>query len=165
MDLYPMSFDKFREKFRRSKPKNPVNDEEDYATYLPSSSKTKVYNPVEKMRQYKIKKQGYEQFVDEDEDDEPVVPASYVRISKPKLIRMRKDGTVKRNAPPIPVTIVQDNRPRKIRVRADGAIKRRAPTPHKRSESDSDDLIDLQSQSSTSSSSSEDPFANWEKFD
>ena len=80
---------------------------------------------------------------------------------------MRKDGTVKRNAPPIPVTIVQDNRPRKIRLRADGTMKRRAPTPHKRSESDSDDLIDLQSQSSTSSSSSdgEDPFANWQKFD
>ena len=164
VDLYPMSFDKFREKFRRSKPKNPVNDE-DYAMYLPSSSKIKVYNPVEKMRQYKIKKQGYEQFVDEDEDDEPVVPASYVRISKPKLIRMRKDGTVKHNAPPIPVTIVQDNRPRKNRLRTDDTVKRRAPTPHKRSDSDSDDLIDLQSSTSSSSSDGENPFANWQKFD
>ena len=115
------------------------------------------------MRQYKIKRQGYEQFVDE--DDKPVVPVTYARIGKPKLIRMRKDGTVKRNAPHVPTTIVQNNRPRKIRVRADGTVKRRAPTPYKRSESDSDDLIDLQSQSSTSSSSSEDPFANWEKFD
>ena len=160
-----MSFDKFREKFRRSKSKNLVTDEEDYAPYLPSSSKTKVYNPVEKMRQYKIKRQGYEQFVDE--DDEPVVPVTYARMGKPKLIRMRKDGTVKRNAPPIPVTIVQDNIPRKIRLRANGTVKRRAPTPYKRSESDSDDLIDLQSQFSTSISSSEgeDPFANWEKFD
>ena len=117
------------------------------------------------MRQYKIKRQGYEQFVDE--DDEPVVPVTYARIGKPKLIRMRKDGTVKRNAQPIPVTIVQDNIPRKIRLQKNGTVKRRAPTSYKRSESDSDDLIDLQSQSSTSSSSSEgeDPFANWQKFD
>jgi IMP dehydrogenase/GMP reductase len=159
-ELYPMSFDKFREKFRRSKPKKPVIEEEDYVEYLPSSSKKTVYNPVEKIRQYKYKKQGYEQL--EDSEEEPV---SIVRSAKPKIIRVRQDGTVKRNAPPIPVTIVQDNRPRKIRIRADG--RRRAPTPHKRSDSDSDDLIDLQSQSSSSSSSSsdgEDPFANWKKF-
>lgn len=160
-----MSFDKFREKFRRPKLKKPVIDEEDYVAYLPSSSKAKVYNPVEKLRQYKIKKQGYEQFIDEEEEEEPVVPSRFVRTGKPKIIRIRKDGTAKRYAPPIPDTIVQDNRPRKIRVRANGTIKRRAPTPHKRSESDSDDLIDLQSQSSSSSSSSEDPFANWQKFD
>ena len=93
-----MSFDKFREKFRRTKKlKNPVIDEEDYVAYLPSSSKAKVYNPIEKVRQYKIKKQGYEQF--ENEDDEPIVSNRYVRTGKPKLIRMHADGTVKRNAP------------------------------------------------------------------
>ena len=160
-----MSFVKFREKFRRTKKlKNPVIDEEDYVAYLPSSSKAKVYNPIKKVRQYKIKKQGYQQF--ENEDDEPIVSNRYVRTGKPKLIRMHADGTVKRNAPPVPVTVVQDNRPRKVRIRADGSVKRRAPTPYKRSESDSDDLIDLQSQSSSSSSSDgEDPFANWQKFD
>lgn len=161
-----MSFDKFREKFGRSKKlKNPIIDEEDYAEYMPSSSKPKNYNPIEKVRQYKIRKQGYEQFTDED-DDEPASHGNVVRSGKPKIIRMRKNGTVKRKAPPIPVTIVQDNRPRKIRVRANGTIKRRAPSPYKRPESDSDDLIDLQSSSSSSSSSnSEDPFANWEKLD
>ena len=161
-----MSFDKFREKFGRSKKlKNPIIDEDDYAEYLPSSSKTNVYNPIEKVRQYKIRKQGYEQFTDEDNEDEPVVHANVVRSGKPKVIRVRKDGAVKRNAPSIPVTFVQDNRPRKIRLRRDGTIKRRAPSPYKRPESDSDDLIELQSSSSSSSSNSEDPFANWEKLD
>lgn len=159
-----MSFDKFRERFRRSKkPKRPVMDEEDYAAYLPSSSSKTVYNPIEKVRQYKLEKQGYKQFVDEDDDESE--PANFGRTSKPKIIRIRKDGSVKGYAPPIPT---HDNRPRKIRVRTDGTIKRRAPSPYKQPESDSDDLIDMHSQSSSSSSSSsevENPFANWQKFD
>ena len=140
-------------------------DEEDYAAYLPSSSNTTDYNPIEKFREYKIKKQGYQRFVDEDDDDESVASANVMRTSKPKLIRMRKDGSVKGYAPPIPDTHVHDNRPRKIRVRTDGI--RRAPSPYKQSESDSDDLIDMHSQASSSSSSSEatEPFANWQKFD
>ena len=140
-----MSFEKFRVKFRSLKPKKSEDD--DYVEYVPLSRKTKVYNPVEKVRQYKIKKQGYEELVDEE-------PGQYVRTGKPKIIRVRADGTIKRQAPPIPI---QNNRPR--------AEKRRAPSPpHKHSESDdSEDLIDLQSKASSSSSSSEDedPFANW----
>ena len=165
MELYPMSFDKFREKFRRDKLKNSIIEKEDYEEYLPSSSKPKVYNPIEKVRQYNIKRQGYETIIDEEAPE----PVNFIRYGKPKVVRVRANGSIKHRAPPIPVTIVQDNIPRKIRVRANGTVKRRAPTPHvehKRSESDSDDLIDLTSSSSSSSSSDgEDPFANLEKLD
>ena len=61
-----MSFEKFRQKMGRCKLARPIIDTKEYEAYLPSTSKPKVRNPIEKLRQYKIKRQGYQPIVNQE---------------------------------------------------------------------------------------------------
>jgi hypothetical protein len=138
-----MSFEKFRQKMGSCKLKRPIIEKEDYEEYLPY--KPKGQNPIEKLRQYKIKRQGYKPIVNQEQ--QYYVPKEVVMVPK-KVVRKRRA-----HSPPRTITLP---------VRVEGSRQ------HKRSHEEPDDLIDLESSSSSSSSSSsdaeEDPFVNWQKF-
>lgn len=148
-----MSFEKFRQRMGRCKLARPIIDTEDYEEYLPSTNKPKVRNPIEKLRQYKIKRQGYQPIVNQEQQYH--VPKEVVIV--PKKVRQRLE---KRRAPSPPRTIT-------LPVRLEGSRQ------HKRSHVEQDDLIDFDSPNASSSLSSspsssdseeENPFANWQKF-
>jgi hypothetical protein len=144
-----MSFEKFRHKFGSCKLKRPIIDKEDYEEFIPY--KSKVQNPIEKLRHHKIKRQGYQPILNE--EPQYYVPKEVVMV--PKKLRQRPYVTGKRRAPSPPRTIT-------LPVRIEGSRQ------HKRSHSEPDDMIDFESPNVSSASSSDeenkDPFANWQKF-
>ena len=72
----------------RCKLARPIIDTEDYEEYLPSTSKPKVRNPIEKLRQYKIKRQGYQPIVNQEQ--QYYVPKEVVIVPK-KVVNVLKN--------------------------------------------------------------------------
>ncbi len=175
-----MPFEKFRKLYRKSQGYKPLVNESDTLgndgdVVMDRGKSKEIYQTVSRASSSKNKSTDsnvspeiYDEVeIDAEKNSTPLIirkPKYVVRKPKtvqpvyviekpvkPKIIRLKADGTYKRRAPSIPV--VKHKQPQRVRFAL--------PTEMEYSSSESSDSSDS---SNSSDSPVENPFANWETF-